>query len=793
MIRSQSGAALRSLLRHKGYLLLNLLGLAVGLAAVFLIGAYVYDDLRWDGFHPNGDRIYRINQTDIYPQSGAQTRGVTMPSLGGAIARDLPEVEAATRLLMWGSIRFVRDDVEAAHGVQFLVDSDFLKIFGWELVQGDPATALNRPDAVVIDEELASSLFGDQSSLGQSIRLLGEEEPVTVTGVFHQHDAGSHLRFDALRPISVMESQGLPMDNWQNAFLITYVMLADGANPNLVADKINADAANYRDMEHTEFTLEPLARLHLYSKIPIQLNIGQSNVIYVLTFVTVALLILLIAVVNYVNLATARALQKTRELAVRKVLGAGRGHLAMQTLSEAVAVALFAGVCALILVELATPLFETLAGRSLHVKLLSPEVMGLFLFATLLTGLVAGLYPAIVSAAVAPIRIFREEGRSGRGKAALRKTLVGLQFTITIGLIAATGIVLSQIHYLRTKPLGFDAEQVLSLSINDKTPWQDEASLKETFRRVPGVVDVCGSWNAPGYGSRTATVMPEGIQEGWQCDLYSIDGEGEATFGFKLVSGRFISDDRPSDSAWEEGLPGAVVLNEAAVKELGWEQPLGKRINVLGREGVVVGVIQDFHQYSLHSAVKPTLLANLPWMRDVLNIRFQTDDMPALLRGLEKVWRGRVSDENAFRPAFLDERFAQMYEEDARFSNILRGFSGLAILLASLGLIGLSSNSVQSRLYEVGVRKVLGAEARQILSLFYSEFVLLVLAGNLVAWPVTLVLMNRWLQNFAYRISPPLWVFGAAGLLALLIAIATISLLALRAVHLNPAEVLRDE
>lgn len=254
MLRSQPRASVRSLLRNKGYLLLNITGLAIGLAAVLMIGSYVMDDILWDGFHPKGDRVYRINQTDVYPQSGPQTRGVTMPSLGPAAMEELPEVEAASRLLMWGTARFMRENMVVANGTQYIVDPEFLKMFGWHLTLGDSATALDRPDAVILDETLAKDLFGDQSPLGKSIQLMGEEKPVVVTGVFRQEDAGSHIAFDLLRPLSVMESAGLPMEQWQNAFLITYLMTSEGADAADVAAKLNSMAATHTDMSHTEFS-----------------------------------------------------------------------------------------------------------------------------------------------------------------------------------------------------------------------------------------------------------------------------------------------------------------------------------------------------------------------------------------------------------------------------------------------------------------------------------------------------------------------------------------------------------
>lgn len=784
---------LRQLERQRFHTFLNVLGLAIGLASCLLIVTYVIDDFRWDKFNLNYDHIARMDEVETYEASGTQIRAVVPAPYAPVLQKQIPEIEAATRVLPWGQRSALRDNVEVAEGTLYFVDPEFLRIFTYPLVLGDPGKALDRTDGIVISDRLAKKVYGDDNPLGQPFQLSDEETQLTVTGVFRTPNVGSHLSFDMLRPILATSTLGVPLDLWQASFIGTYLLLTPDADPKAVADKILATLSEYRDVEHVKYRLEPLARLHLHSThIQVQMNEGQGNVIYDVTLLTITFLILLIASVNYINLATARAMQRTREVALRKVVGANRLQLVAQFLVEAVMIALIAALFGLLFAELGQPLFERLTGRVAFLDLFSLPTLAVYGLAAVLIGLLSGLYPAILATTGIPAFALKSHSPSSRTPNSwMRRTLVGFQFTISIALMITTVLVLRQIHWMQNASLGFDPEQVITMNVPDEL-WKNEESMLSQLRAVPGVVAVSASWNAPGYGSRQSSVYPAETMKPWMVDLYSIDGYGEQTFKFELIKGRFISPERATDIPRDDKSIGAAVINETAAKEMGWDDPIGKKIWLLNHTVEIVGEIRDFHQYSLHSPYRSTVMVNFPEYRDYVSIRIKGEDRAATLHQLEKTWSS-LSGGKAFNYHFLDERFAEMYRSEQRFANLMKTFSLLSVLLACFGLFGLTANAVEARTKEMGIRRVLGASPMEILSLLNREMVLLAIAGNVIAWPAAWWVIHRWLQNFAFRDSVAPWVFPLAGAVTLLIALGTVSLLALRAVRLNPADVLRDE
>jgi putative ABC transport system permease protein len=785
---------LRSLQSQLGQTILNVIGLAVGLSACFLIAAYVYDDLAWDGFHENGDRIYRVNAIEKRLGAGEQTNAYTPAPFAPAFMEQIPEVESATRVMQWRPLEVLGDDGEViAEGRGYVADENFFRVFGYELLLGDPDEVLKGVNSVVLSDNLAKKIFGDEHPVGKTIRAKAFDEPQVVTGVFSKPAEGSHLDFDALQTLKQAEKSGMPLTLWQASFLATYVLLTPNADLQRVEATIGEVVGAHLQGTENRYQLEPMKRLHLHSgHISTQINDGQSNVIYVYTLVSLAVFILLIATVNYVNLATAQSLQRTRMVGLRKILGASRWQLFVLNLGEAFVICLAAAVISVILVELIQPSFETVTGRPLHLQVLTPLPLITFLLLALFVGALSGIYPAMLVSSLKPTQLIGSRHTGKHGSQWIRRSLVGLQFTISIGLIIITLITLRQLDYLRTKPLGFNAEGVVAIYNNHPEFWQNELTLKQKFREVPGVTAVGATWNAPGMGRRQATVEPAGLDEEYMVDLYSADANSFDALGFELAEGRYFSEDRPGDIPHGEGDVGAAVINETVAKQLGWEHPIGKRMRVLNNQVEVIGVIKDFHQYSLHDPIEPTVLVNYPEYRDFLIIRYNTKDVSGLVKNLESTF-AEITPNLPMHPYFLDERFEAMYEGDRRFALLMNIFAGLAIALACFGLLGLTARNVVSRKREIGIRKVLGASPSHVLTLLGKELMLLVVAANIVAWPIAFRVMEGWLSNFAFRTTIPISIFPIAGLIAFIIAATTVLFMALRALRLNPSNVLRDE
>jgi putative ABC transport system permease protein len=796
-------SAFRNFWRFRGYTLLNLLGLAIGTTASLLIGQYVLHELSFDQFHQDKDRIYRVQYDFLRNGELMFQCASAFPAVGPAMQADFPEVEAYARMYMFYGGAVVRQGEQAykEQGI-YVVDPTFLTMFDYPWVAGDRDHALDEPNTVVITQQMAQKYFGDQDPLGQEISL-ATFDPFKITGVIKSPD-NSHLTFNFLVSIPSIYVWGDDMretlvSNWGWYDFFNYVRLAPGTDVASLEAKLPGMIAQRNDqnkVERTRLTLQPLTDIHLYSDL-IQEHRpnGDGTITYVL--LGLALFILLIAWINYVNLSTARSLSRAREVGVRKAVGARRIQLISQFLLETLLLNLLAIGLAVVLYELSRSYFQQLLGHELAVSLFVQPVFwwAVLGFATLGTAL-AGLYPAFVLSAYRPASVLKGRLARSQGGAWLRKGLVVGQFVASVAMIAGTVIVYQQLRYMRSQDLGMNIEQTLVLNgpeifTDDSTYLSAYRAFQQDLLRVPGVQQVAASSEIPGsliYWTNGGRGVRQPRESNSILYLMGVNEDFLPTYDIKLLAGRNYGTDYGLDGS-------SIILNETACQAFGLgsaEAAIGQQVIKGGDTLRVVGVIVDYHQQSLKKAHIPIALVHQPETRSYYSVKLASKDVSETLAQVEAAYQAQFPG-NPVVYRFLDDFFDQQYRAEQRFGMVFTLFAGLAIAVACLGLIGLSMFTAAQRRKEVSIRKVLGSSVQSIFLLLSREFFFLILLANVMAvllvwWP-----MEQWLAGFAFRIELQWWMFALAAGITMLIAMATVSWQALRAAHTNPAEVLRSE
>ena len=801
MFRNYLVVAIRSLVRHKGYSLINVSGLTIGMACCVLILLFIRDELQYDRFHENGDRIYRLirqrqlNSGDIHSSTG------TSGAAGPALLNDFPEVEQSVRYLSWGGIWTTYGDKAFNQGF-CLADKSILEVFTFPLLKGDPETALAEPFNVVLTERAVARYFGDEDPMGKTIsvdhRYMGGE--YKVTGILRDIPRHSTLWFDFLSatiPTSwargVFEGWAI-QSSWHPAN--NYILLREGADIRALEEKLQAFLIRYLGEENAKtntYFLQPLKRVYLYSRVDYEIP-WYSDITYVYLFSAIGLFVLLIACINFMNLATARSASRAREVGMRKVVGAYRAQLIGQFLGESVLLSVVALLLATGLVKLALPGFNSLAYKELsltangHTGLL----LGLPCIAVFV-GVLAGSYPALFLSAFHPAAVLKGTLRIGTKSTWFRKGLVVFQFTISVLLIVGTMVVYRQLEYMNTMQLGFNKEHIVLMPVfyRDRSLCARYEMVKNEFLQHPNVLNAAASHSFGALGGQLESVRPEGALENeWQMRIVGVDEDFLDTYGIELLAGRNLSRDIASDSTE------AFLLNETAVRRLGWAEPVGKQFEWQDggnlRRGHVIGVVRDFHNQSLREKIPPIAICKWQRVFNTLSLRIRGEDIPATMDFLRAKWQELIPA-LPFEANFMDEVLEGMYRRERRFGEITGIFSLLAVFVACLGLLGLASFTAQQRTREIGVRKALGASVSGVVLLLSEEFLKLVLVANLIAWPLAYYGLDNWLQNFEYRVSPGLTAFMLSGVLTLAIALATVSFQAVRAALINPVDALRDE
>ncbi len=819
MLQNYLTIALRNFWRRKAYSTINVLGLAVGMACCILIILYVRHEISYDRFFANADRTYRIALERKYP--GRETfYAVTPHSISTVAAQEIPDIQEVTRLFGgFGDtpIRYQNQTFNEHNVIN--ADSNMFRVFSLPLVKGNRETVLQKPNSVVMTESTAKRYFGAENPIGKIIRFPGDgpNNPgdMIVTGVCADIPENSHLKADMI--ISVSTFPFIRQDSYASFDAYAYVLLKEGATPKAVEAKLPAIVEKYAGGEIERrlgvkfkdyqaagngyiYFLQKLTDIHLRSHLDGELK-PNGNITYVYILSCIAVFIVLIASINFMNLATARSVERAREVGIRKTFGSLRGQIAAQFLTEAAIISMAALVAAVVLVELALPAFNNLTDKHLALGVWNEPWILLLLFGfALVVGLLAGVYPAVVLSSFEPVTVLKGKFRATSGGIWLRNGLVVFQFTISVILIAGTIVVNNQLAFIQNKNLGFTKDWTIVVK-NSSTLQTRAEAFKQEVKRLPGVEGVAGANTLPG---------PGGFFFGFACQL---EGSKEVLITRAMVAdddligvlGMEIKEGRGFAREFQD--TASIMLNETAVQKLGLTNPIGKRLvsgdlagNVLPRDTppmtlTVVGVVRDFHFQSLHDEITPLVLLSADFAAPTTNVyavRVKPEAVKGVLTDMERLWN-TMGAVQPFSATFLDNDVAEFYKSEQTAGKIFGVFAGLAIFVACIGLLGLAAYTTSQRTKEIGIRKVLGASVVNIVTLLSRDFLKLVAISIVLAAPIAWWGMSKWLQDFAYRIELSVWFFVTAGAVALVIALATVSYQAIRAAIANPVNSLRSE
>ena len=792
MLKHYFRIAFRNLRKYKGYSFINIAGLAVGMACFIFIMLYVQYERSFDGFHDHADDIYRvqINQQGRVP-GRTNVSVITYGPLASTLVSACPEVIRATRIEH-------RDSYELALKYQdirsyekgFYVDGNFFDLFTYDLIRGDPGTVLTEPFSIVISERLAKKYFGGEDPLGKTLTIVEDKNhDVKITGVIKDVPANSHLRFDYL--LSMISLNAIYEDenfgkSWGDSDFSTYIKLRAGSDPKELEAKLPDIIRTFGKGGADGYYLMPIKDIHLRSadNFDISANADIQNIRFLSL---VAYVILLVACLNYMNLATAKALRRAKESCVRKIVGAFRKQLIAQFLYEALIQSAAAVMIAGLITAAALPAFNALTQREMALDLFHNTALPLTMIGlVVITGILAGLYPAFQVASFRPVSLMKGNFRVLSRRTGLRNVFVAFQFCVSIILITCMFVIGRQVHFIKSKDVGYDREQVLAMPIRDDVIRDRLDALKNDLLKNPAIRRVSASSHIPNKITWSGRLISK-RQEPVTINSCAVDYDYVSLFDIKIIEGRDFS--RDLDPYGD----GAFLLSETAVKSLGWDSPLGMECDHWGqKKGTVVGVFKDFHFQSLHAGMRPLYLVLYPERTRVLFIRMQTADIRSAVRFIGATVES-YHPAHPFDYFFLDDSFNEMYKSEQKFSALFKSFSALALFIACLGLLGLISYSAEMRTKEIGIRKTLGASIPKIVMLLSEEFTRSVLVANLIAWPAAYYIMSRWLRNFAYRVDMGPGMFALSGAVALVIAWLTVSIQTVRAASSNPVDALRYE
>lgn len=800
MLKNYFKIAFRTIQRNKVFASINILGLVIGITCCLLIGLYIKYELSYDCHFENADNIYRI----AWWADNPQTR--TPHPMAHAMARDLPEVEAATSMSpIWGpgltrptfSVRY--EDQRFNEKGFFSADSNFFEVFAFELLRGDKKESLTRPGGITITKEIAKKYFGNADPMGKTLNV-NDQFDLEVTSVIENIPENTHFHFDflisyvTLKPLNTGEYY-----TWADFGHFNYVVLKDGVNAKQLAGKISEWSGRYISWSEEEykafeqgrigFRLQPLTDIHLYSNIKWELE-ANGNIAYIYIFAGAALFILLIACVNFMNLTTARSLTRAKEVGLRKSVGAHHSQLILQFLAESVLLCALSVILALTIIDFMLPWFNEFAGIETSRVLSNWKLLTGVGIGSIMLGLVAGSYPAFVLSKFKPTRVLKGKFTSSKEGIWLRKGLVVLQFTVSVILIAGTLVMYKQLNFLEEKDLGFEKEQVAVIPMKSEQLRSRYEAIKDRLKGVAGVQKVTAASNIPGGSFNQQEVQWRADDPRVDVSELRVDYDFTETLGINLAEGRSFSESYAEDQG------STFLINETAARQFEWDNPVNKEITYFDddviRKGKVIGVVEDFHFQSLHQPIAPLVIQILPEEFNYVLIKLRPDDMSRQIASIREVWK-EFDPIFGFEYSFLDSEFEANYRREEKAGSILFMFSGLAIIIACMGLFGLTSFAVQNRLKEIGVRKILGAGIGGIVGLFSKQFLQLILVSLLVSIPLTVWVMTGWLQNFAYRTEIGITVFLVSGLIVMGIALITITSIAAKAAMMNPVESLKSE
>ncbi len=798
--------ALRNIFKHKGYSLINIIGLAIGIACCLLILLYVNDELSYDRYHENVDRIYRVIEEVRLEGVGEESSSMPFPT-GDTLPMEYPDVvEASVRFFNFQlpsmSVQYGRSDEKLFNESRFFfADAAVFQIFSFEMIKGDPKTALEEPNTIVITEAMAEKYFEEEDPIGKTLRWQNGVN-LNVTGVLKNIPPNSHFQFDFLASFETLRrlfGGNLPQGWYWNPCW-TYILLKEGASPDALQAQFPALVQKYFPdsiKDKVVIKLQPLKDIHLFSHLDYEIN-PNSDISYIYIFSAIAVFVLLIACINFMNLATARSANRGREVGMRKVLGAYRSQLIRQFLGESMILCVIAALLAVFIVEIVLPAFNAFSGKALSTDYFTDGrlLAGLGLI-TLTVGFFSGIYPAFFLSGFDPVKVMKGTLERGGKSSGFRKVLVVVQFAISIVLIIGTIICFQQLNYLRNSGLGFNKDQVVMLPAYGTAPARWYERFRDRILQDPHIANVAAVEDVLGAKYQTGSFIPEGTSESnmQQIPLLVVTHDFIETFDMEMVSGRSFSKEFPTDIT--EG----IIINESASKRFGWspEEALGKRLRQ--QNGLmlrVVGVVKDFNYASLSQPITPFVL-EMPRNAGQMNgrvryvaIKTSTANFQQTIGFLKSTWE-EVVPNRSFDFFFLDDELDKQYNSEEQMGRVFGVFTILAIVIACLGLFALASFTTELRTREIGIRKVLGAQVSGIVMLLSKEFAKWVLIANVIAWPVAYYVMESWLDSFAYRTFIGIQTFIVATVLAFVIAILTVSFQAIKAALSDPVKSLRHQ
>ncbi len=779
MLKNYFKIAFRNILRHKGFSFINIFGLALGLAVFMLIMLWVRDEVSYDRFHQNTDRLYRLV---VESQLGEQSfKAVVTPGeFTPYLAEKIPEIEDACLFRPYSEVMITVGEDNFYERKLACADSSFFRLFDFKVISGNVEDALSNVEKIILTQSTATKYFGEIDPIGQTLDLFNGRLTTTVSAIIEDLPANTHFDFEMLISMKLMA----PFD-WGNHYFNGYFLLGANTDPDQVIEKINQSLKEKELGFGAFYHLQPIKDIHLKSNFDIDIANSTSEInnnVYIFTYI--AFFILLIACINFMNLSTARSSKRSREVGIRKVVGAFRKNLMRQFMGESIMFAFLGMIFALVLVELLLPGFNQLTQKNLVLLegkqlILILQVLAL----TSITGIVAGFYPSLYLSSFKPISMM--SGNSASQRSVLRRILVIIQFALSVILICGAIVVSSQLKYIQQKNLGFDRENLSYMRFRGDLR-DNYDSFRQDLTALPEIKNVTLSSDIPTntihlWGDFDWKGKPE--DQDYMLNVFTVDEHFLNTLDFNILEGRAFSPAFADSNNY--------ILNETAVAYTGIEDPVGKQFSSGGTQGIIVGVVKDFNYKSIRTKVEPLVIKQGLYNHYIIT-RINSDNIPSTIEKMKTIWEKYYPD-YPFEMHFMDEEFEKLYDSEQRTGKVFNYFMILAILISCLGLFGLASFTAEQRTKEIGVRKVLGASVRQIVGLLSSEYLKWVVIANLVAWPLAWFVMNKWLQNFAYRIQINLLYFLLAGIAACAIAIVTVSFQTIRAANSNPVEALKYE
>ena len=786
MIRHYISITLRNLIRNKTYTLINIIGLAIGMACTLLIFLWVNHEMSYDQFHTNSDQVYRVVENQYYAGNDVFPVAVTPCPLAQTLKDDHPEVINATRFT---NRTWVVEHGDKAFSEQTgLADADFFKIFTVNFLEGNPDLPFANQQSVVLTKGACDKYFEGESPLGKTLRI-NKNYDFIVSAVIEKFPENSHINFEILLPFEHLKNEGMDLEQWGNNSIYTYVKTDAHLHLEAFNKKIQHVIKDHNEGSVTDIYLQPLEKIHLYSAGKYTADVGGHGDIQIVNiFIAIGIFVLIIACINYMNLSTAKSVNRAHEISIKKVMGSKKSQIIFQFLGESVLVSFAAFLISLILASLFLPIFNELSGKNLAIPFQIGGFVATSIIFVLIIGLISGSYPAFILSSFQPISILKGSATGGsKGQTSFRRILVVLQFTLSIFLIIGFLIISRQLNYIQNKKLGLDKDNVVYFYLT-RSIMEKQDVVKNTLLQHADILSITTANQQPtSISNSTSGITWEGKNpdETMLFHLVSVDDGYQDVFKMELKDGRFFSNDIPSDST-------AVVVNEKTVEVMGLEDPLGKTINA-GVDAHIIGVLKDFHFKSLRTKIEPLILYQGQHSNYIMYVRINNRNIAETVAFIESTYKAYLTDNREFSIKFLDEDYEAMYYAETRTSKIFSAFAILAIFISCLGLFGLSSFIIEKRIKEIGIRKVNGASFNNIIKLLTGDFTRWVILSFIIASPFAWYLMQNWLEHFAYRIDITWWIFVLAGSIALIIAWLTVGYQSIKAAIKNPVDALRYE